>query len=195
MKNKELQESRMRGYFIEATKAIIKGEGVRGVSVRNVAREAGYSYTTMYSYFKDVNELVFHCVKDFQGEIQAFVTKQVKRKKETEKNLQAGILAYAKYFISYPGIFELFYLEGIGDLGHRKATAKLIAESMDQIIEKDLDAYQKKENLSSGEIHILKDKLRYITIGALLFYLNSRKIYGYKEFMEMLSNQVEDALI
>ena len=137
----------MRGYFIQATKSIIKGEGVRSVSVRNIAREAGYSYTTMYSYFKDVNELIFLCVNDFQEEIREFVGKQIKRNMDPREKLKSRILAYAKYFITYPGIFELFYLEGIGDLGHRKATIEVISQSMDQLIQKDLEDCHEKDLL------------------------------------------------
>ena len=65
MKNKELQEKRMKGYFIQATKDILKGEGLKGISVRNIADQAGYSYATLYNYFKDINDLVFVCVNDF----------------------------------------------------------------------------------------------------------------------------------
>jgi AcrR family transcriptional regulator len=68
MKNKEIQEQRMRGYFIQATKNILKGEGLKSISVRNIADQAGYSYATLYNYFKDVNELIFLCVNDFQEE-------------------------------------------------------------------------------------------------------------------------------
>ena len=54
MKNKDVQEMRMKNYFIQATKEILKSEGIKHVSVRSVADRAGYSYTTMYNYFKEI---------------------------------------------------------------------------------------------------------------------------------------------
>ncbi|MBN2263533.1 MAG: TetR/AcrR family transcriptional regulator, partial [Prolixibacteraceae bacterium] len=66
MKNKQIQEERMKGYFVQAAKDILKSEGIKAISVRNIADRAGYSYTTLYNYFKDVNDLVFECVNDFQ---------------------------------------------------------------------------------------------------------------------------------
>ncbi len=69
MKNKEVQELRMKNYFIQATKEILKGEGLQAVSVRNVADKAGYSYATLYNYFKDITELIFVCVNDFSGRV------------------------------------------------------------------------------------------------------------------------------
>ena len=49
MKNKEIQEKRMRDYFIQATREILKGEGIESISVRNIADRAGYSYATLYN--------------------------------------------------------------------------------------------------------------------------------------------------
>ncbi len=36
--NKQIQEERIKGYFIEATKKILKGEGLRSVNVRNISK-------------------------------------------------------------------------------------------------------------------------------------------------------------
>ena len=55
----------MRGYFIQAAKEILKGEGLESMSVRNIADQAGYSYATLYNYFKDVKDLILECIKDF----------------------------------------------------------------------------------------------------------------------------------
>lgn len=73
MDNKIIQEERMKGYFIQATKKILKGEGLKAVNVRNIAREAGYSSATLYNYFKDIKDLIFECVKDFQSECEEIV--------------------------------------------------------------------------------------------------------------------------
>ena len=72
MDKKEIQERRMKGYFIDATKELLKGEGLSAVSVRSVADKAGYSYATLYNYFKDLNDLIFECVRDFQTEWECF---------------------------------------------------------------------------------------------------------------------------
>lgn len=44
--------------FLSATKAILDVEGVKGVSIRKVAANAGYNSATLYLYFKDVNDLI-----------------------------------------------------------------------------------------------------------------------------------------
>ncbi|NLT49326.1 MAG: TetR/AcrR family transcriptional regulator, partial [Ignavibacteria bacterium] len=41
MTKNEIHEKRMKEYFIQATKELLKGEGLKVVSVRNVAEQAG----------------------------------------------------------------------------------------------------------------------------------------------------------
>ena len=53
MNNKELKEQRIKGYFIQAAKEILVGEGIKSLSVRSVSERAGYSYTTIYNYFEN----------------------------------------------------------------------------------------------------------------------------------------------
>jgi AcrR family transcriptional regulator len=105
MSNKEIQEQRMRGYFIQATKEILRGEGLRNVSVRNIAERAGYSYATLYNYFKDIKDLIFECVKDFQAECEDHVRRETKNSARGKEKIEAIVKAYVKYFVQYPGIF------------------------------------------------------------------------------------------
>lgn len=90
MDNKKIQEERMKRYFIQATKKILKGEGLKAVNVRTIAKEAGYSYATLYNYFKDIKDLVFECVKDFQSECKEIVDLEA-------KGTQRGVSRIKKY--------------------------------------------------------------------------------------------------
>src|SRR5882762_1455276 len=137
MKNKEVQEQRIKGYFLQATKELLKGEGLKSVSVRSIAQKAGYSYTTMYSYFRDVNELVFLCVHDFYEECREHVKSHSKKKERGIKSLRAAVKAYADFFIQYPGIFDLFFIEKISDHKSKKAVTEVINFSLDIICEEE----------------------------------------------------------
>lgn len=88
MNNKEIQEQRIRGYFIDATREMLKGEGIRSINVRAVADRAGYSYATLYNYFKDIKELVFICVKDFQEEAEAIINEKASAAPEVRIRLK-----------------------------------------------------------------------------------------------------------
>jgi AcrR family transcriptional regulator len=192
--NKQIQEQRIRGYFIQATKDILKGEGLKGVSVRNIAQQAGYSYSTIYNYFKDVNDLVFLCISDFQKECEVFVSEQTNGKPQGMERLKATVVSYANYFVEYPGIFDLFYLAKVGDFGHKAATIDLINGSLDAVCEKEWDYCASHGLVKVEEVERLKAQLRYVVIGMLLLYLNRRFPASYSEFMNQLSIQINAIL-
>lgn len=184
MKNKEIQEKRMKGYFIQATKDILKGEGLKGISVRNIADQAGYSYATLYNYFKDINDLVFFCVNDFQEECNQFVNGQTKKTPKGIEKLKAVILAYIKYFVEYPGIFDLFYIAKGGYFGNKQTIIEVINKSLDNVCVNEWDYCLKHKIFQEGTIELLKAQLRYSVIGLLSLYLNRLTPKSYTEFFK-----------
>lgn len=176
--NKEIQEKRMCRYFIDATKNIIKSEGISTVSVRSIAREAGYSYATMYHYFKDVNDLLFLCIEEFQHEIEDYVLS--KTELIESKKIEAVTKAYIEFFTEYPGIFELFFLAKPFNLGNKQAIMDLIDNSLIEVLKR----------CAPEEFIELKDKtssinrLKYSVIGLLLMYLNRNRPVDYRDFCE-----------
>ena len=191
MKNKEIQEKRMKEYFIQATKDILKGEGIAGISVRNIADQAGYSYTTLYNYFKDVNDLVFLCVNDFQEECKLFVANQTKKSPKGLDKLKASIKSYINYFVEYPGIFDLFYLAKVGDFGNKQATINLISNSLDGICEAEWNYCIQHNLLQNEKIEVTKSQLKYAVVGLLLLYLNRRTPDSYSEFVSLANIQID----
>jgi len=184
MKNKELQEKRMKGYFIQATKDILRGEGLKGISVRNVADQAGYSYATLYNYFRDINDLVFLCVSDFQEECRQFVADRTSDKIPGIEKLKATILAYMNYFTEYPGIYDLFYLAKGGDFGNKQTIIEVIGTSLDDVCSADWDYCLSRKIFPEAQIEVLKVQLRYAVIGILSLYLNRLTPKTYPEFIK-----------
>lgn len=194
MKNKELQEQRIKGYFLQATKDLLKSEGIKSVNVRSIAERAGYSYTTMYNYFRDINDLIFHCVRDFYQECQDHVKAQVKRKEKGLPTLQAAIKAYAGFFIQYPGIFDLFFLEEIAASRDKKAIADLIGYSLDSICEEEWTWCMSRGVIAPEQIASLRDQIRHSVYGLLLLYLNRGVPSSYAEFTARLNTSLQTIL-
>jgi AcrR family transcriptional regulator len=190
IERKQIQEDRIRGYFIQAAKDILRSEGLKGISVRNIAQNAGYSYATLYNYFKDIRFLVFECVKDFQQECSVFITEKVGNVSPGLEKLRAISKAYVEYFVEYPGIFELFYIEKMSAYGNSTETAELIYTFLDLLCENDWNIYQKSLNLNDDFIGKLKDQLRFTLIGLLLFYLNRNYPDNYSEFITRMEKQL-----
>ena len=194
MLNKEIQEQRMKNYFIQATKEILKGEGLRAVSVRNVADRAGYSYATLYNYFKDIKDLIFECVKDFQEEGEEFVTAEVRTSTHGMEKIKSITKAYMKYFIQYPGIFELFYIEKTINLVNKQPTIDLINTFLDRLCTEEWEYLIKNKILKKKDADIIKSKLRYLVPGILLLYLTRGNPATYKEFINITNEQLDDII-
>lgn len=194
MGNKEIQEQRMKGYFIQATKEILKGEGLRNISVRNIAERAGYSYATLYNYFKDVRDLIFECVIDFQEECQAFVISETEKIDPGLDKIKAIAKAYVKYFIQYPGTFELFFIEKTNDVSSKQATLKLISNFLDRLTNNEWEYCITTKVISKKEAEIKKNTLNFMLVGMLLLYINRRQPESFKDFSEELENQINSIL-
>ncbi len=106
---KDIKRQRTMKYFLEAAKEIIENEGVENVTVRKVADMAGYSYPSLYSYFEDLNELLWE-VKSFM------ILSMVEALQKTEVlpvddigGIKAVFKAHIAYFLEHPNIFRFFY--------------------------------------------------------------------------------------
>ncbi len=193
--NKTIQEERMKGYFVEATKKILKGEGLKTVNVRNIAEEAGYSYATLYNYFKDIKELVFECVKDFQFECEEIVQLETKNSRHGYSKIKNITVSFMKYFVQYPGIFELFYLEKTSDLGQKHPTIKMIYSFLDHLTAEEWNYCIENKICNKEEAELKKETLRNLTVGILLFYMNRHTPTDYKEFVELTLRQLNSVLL
>lgn len=58
MKYSETERIQMIATFLKATQQIINEEGIEQISIRKVARIAGFNSATIYLYFQDVDELI-----------------------------------------------------------------------------------------------------------------------------------------
>lgn len=191
VERKQIQEQRIKGYFVQAAKDILKSEGLKGISVRNVAQKAGYSYATLYNYFNDIRYLVFECVKDFQEECTQFIEERSMNGSPGLERLQLISKAYIDYFVEYPGIFELFYIEKMSAYGNSTETAELIYNFLDKLCAKDWSIYAAQLKLEDEFVNQLKSQLRFTIIGLLLFYLNRNYPSSYEEFTKLTQTQMK----
>jgi len=189
MDNKQIQSERMRGYFIDAAKELLKGEGLRSVSTRSVAEKAGYSYATLYNYFRDINDLVFECVKDFQSECQIYVKSATRKAPPGREKIRAVALAYIGYFVEYPGTFELCFLERIRGIADRKELTELIYTLLDRLCDEQWAILLRDQAMEQERVDQLRRQLRFAVMGLLLFYENRAQPGNYADFTAM-ANQV-----
>lgn len=79
MTNKEIQRKRMMMYFIDAADDLIAEGGIQEISLRKVARNAGYNSATLYNYFENLDHLIFYAamkhIKDYALALESYVEK------------------------------------------------------------------------------------------------------------------------
>ena len=191
-KNKKLEE-RTRTYFIEAAKSILKGEGLHAVSARNVAEQAGYSYATLYNYFRDMKDLIYECMVQFRRECLDFIESDIPQTDDLtpEENIRNKVRAMVKYFVQYPGIFDLFYLEKTRELRVLREKTGSVVTMLPDALGADWEAFCHSRGLEGGEKSLLSERLTYIFTGMLLLFMNRSYPPGYQEFLAKLDEQLD----
>jgi AcrR family transcriptional regulator len=105
----DLKTQRVRSFFLDAAKQIITAEGVEGVSARKVANIAGYSYATIYNYFKDLDELLSETKALMVSDIMRHLRDVMDFTPASVEDVKKLLIAYVQYYLEHPQIFRFFY--------------------------------------------------------------------------------------
>lgn len=174
---KEIQEQRIRQYFVEACKTLIRGEGIQAVSARTIAEEAGYSYATLYNYFKDIKELVGICVDEFIAEARDYVLTQ-KITASGRDGIYHKVQCFARYYLQYPGVFHAVFTEDIRELRTPQSFKEKLDAVFEELLAEDFKSLGQSPEKTSMQIELLKLS----TYSMLLLYINRRCPPEYKDF-------------
>jgi len=173
MSNKALQEQRKRSYFIEATKEILKGEGSKALSVRNIAERAGYSYATLYNYFKDQTELISLSLLDFKDECRDAVSNSIRQSKPGKDEIKSIVKAYINYFVH---------------------VNEEVITFLDSLCEEDWQFLIENGTYKESEVIALRITLENAVIGLLISYLKRNRPMEYSDFMKS-SDLILDSIL
>lgn len=111
---KDIRRQRVMNDFIRAAQEILEAEGLEGVSARKVAERAGWSYATIYNYFRDINHLLWHCIPAYVEEIFAGIQAAMGTESMGSRQLHMAYRAYVRYFLDRPEIYRFMFLTDIG---------------------------------------------------------------------------------
>lgn len=111
----KLQKERTKQYFIEAAKKAVISDEVSNVTVRKIAEIAGFSYATIYNYFKDLDHLLWHVVASCIDDVVHFLEYHLGNKPYTFSKTKEIYREYVGYFLQKPNVFRLIFFHQIGD--------------------------------------------------------------------------------
>lgn len=190
-----IQESRMRNYFIDATKNIIRGEGVRSLSVRNVAEQAGYSYATIYNYFTHLDELIIYAAMDFLKECGDFINNEKHPVLKGKARIISLTKAYMKYFVQYPSIYELLFIEKPNSCLKGDSLIGSVEAFYNELLIEEWEYFAKHKDISSEQLETLKDVNKSMIHGYMLFNMSRKSGFNYKEFIDNIDKNIESILL
>ncbi len=116
MVNKKIQAERMRKYFVEAAYNILIEQGMDKLTVRNIAKKAGYSYATIYNYFNNFDELLWAVGIKVVHNLSDVLEKHYETKKEKLKGVQLLNSVYNKYidfFLENEKLYHFIFFKNI----------------------------------------------------------------------------------
>lgn len=107
MISKKIQ--RIKAVFIDATKEVIIREGAGNVTVRKIAEATGYSYATIYHYFKDLDHLLVETKDAMIGDLVSEVLLNAPEAPKSLEIFKKQSRAFLDYFVEKPNVFKFFY--------------------------------------------------------------------------------------
>jgi AcrR family transcriptional regulator len=188
MDRKEIKQERIRRYFLDAAKAIIREEGVSGLTTKKIGERAAYSYASIYNYFENYNELVCLCMEEMAAESADKVRKRIKGESPRER-----VLSFARLMIEanagQPGEYSPFLSTEI-DYGYfqKRDGHHFIHPAYTLLVEELAKLPGLADGEDVGEARILADILTYVFHSKLHFYIR----YGTPGSLERLKAEVAE---
>ena len=167
--SKNVKKEFVKSKFIEVAKEIILRDGVLKVTVRRIAEMTGYSYATIYHYFKDLNELLLETklsiIRDM-ADPESFKT--IKNENPLEQKKQE-VKLMASFFIDNPNIFEFFYQYRMDETN---ATA-MKSLKLEETYYDDFKPFVDSGIINESDIAAISRAIIYTVFGSVTIYLSN----------------------
>lgn len=140
---KEKQKQEIRQLILDASMKLFVEEGFSHVSVRKIAERIQYSPTTLYLYFKDKNEILFHCCESGFEKMLEQNRSLALIGNPLERLHQMGI-NYLNFGLTNPEYYDLMFIQDapmarINELGEGWSSGDQALEFLKIIITEAMD--------------------------------------------------------
>jgi AcrR family transcriptional regulator len=134
VERKERHKESLRQEILDAAREILLAEGYAYLSMRRIAERIEYSPTTIYLYFKNKDDILYHlCVETLERQFVAFNAAGVGQPSPLLR-LRATLRAYVDFGLTEPDRYKITYME---DLSRYVSTASILEQGgvADKLIE------------------------------------------------------------
>jgi AcrR family transcriptional regulator len=189
MDKKELQRSRMIGYFTESTVNLIKSEGLANITTKKIGDMAGYSYATIYNYFENINDLICVAIEEIAKECGEFVKKNLKGKTLKERMVNF-ILLMTEFNIANPNVYYPFLSTSVDFTYFWEKTGNHFFHPAYGLLVQELKSAQEFAKKKDEEILIICNILTNIFHAKMHFYLLMKSPSSLEELNKEIITEV-----
>lgn len=204
----DIKKKRILKAFIKSVRKVISEEGIENVTIRKIAKVAGYNSATIYNYFDNLNQLIFFGAISFLDDyVKAIPFYLNKSQDELDKFLLIWE-CFVENSFENPHIFYAIFTENIGDSSENlfKKYYQLFPEELDNIPKRYIPMLLESELSKRCSIHIkpcieagyfttdmaeeVDERIRLIYHGMLSLMVNNRLEYSQKDATEVFMKYI-----
>jgi len=125
VERKERQKESLHQDILDAAREILLAEGYAKLSMRSIAKRIEYSPTTIYLYFKNKDEILFHlCEESLERQFEAMNAAAGKESSPLPR-LRATLQAYIDFGLSEPDRYKISYM---ADISHYVSVTSILRD-------------------------------------------------------------------
>lgn len=172
--NKEIQKSRVKRYFIDAAKEILLNEGALNVSVRKVGDATGYSYATIYNYFKNLDHLLWCIGIEFVKDIVKIYDNDFVKDSYTPEDIKHLLNRYIDYYFENPNVFNFFFFYQVEE-PPEDLKEELVRPSLEKILVSILENLAQQKIVEYEKVLVISGLIMNSVHGMLLMYFSKKR--------------------
>lgn len=186
LEKKELQRNRMKRYFIDSAKELIKEEGLENLTTKKIGDRAGYSYATIYNYFENFNELICICIEEFSFEMKEFLKERIKDVPDSLEKLRFMMTESLLYVYNNQKIYKLYLADSIDYNYFKEKKGERFYHPAYEMMAEIIGNVEEFKNYSDKEIYALSDLIFSLFHSKMQFYI----IIKYPDSFEELKDDI-----
>ena len=188
---KEIQKNRMERYFIDSAKELIIKEGFEDLTTKKIGDTAGYSYATIYNYFKNFNELMCICIEEFSAEMSVFLEEKLEGIPSSKGKIRLLALESLNYIKANPNIYKLYLTDSIDYTYFMEKNSERFIHPVYIMLIEILSSIEEFKNYSQEEILSLGDLFFTLFHGKLHFYIMLKYPNSFEELEKDIMKNVD----
>lgn len=110
---KERQKESLRQAILDTAREILLTEGYNSLSMRSIAKRIEYSPTTIYLYFKNKGEIIYHLSEEALAHQFEAIKAAGSPEQSPMMRLRAVLEAYIRFGLSEPDRYKIIYMADI----------------------------------------------------------------------------------